>query len=343
LTVAAVQGGGPRGVPAVQADPADVLIRHLTATLQVRPPLELVLWPEDVIDVPGPVTRSTQGKALAGLARRLGATLVAGVVEDDASARFRNAAVAWDPRGRVVARYEKVRRVPFGEYVPARWLVGRLADLSRVPRDAQPGRGPGLLVTPAGRLGTLISYEGFFADRARAAVQAGASVLLVPTNAASYTSGQVPAMQVAAARLRALETGRAFVQAAPTGYSALVDPAGRVMARGGLGGPAVLQGGVELRSGRTLYARTGDGPLLAGAVVALGSAWVGAHRRGRTSRRLRRRNPQETTVCRSRLDIDLRRPDGRGLAEDTYGGYITSGWSCPPELSAVTTKGALAW
>jgi apolipoprotein N-acyltransferase len=104
LTVAAVQGGGPRGVPAVQADPADVLIRHLTATLQVRPPLELVLWPEDVIDVPGPVTRSTQGKALAGLARRLGATLVAGVVEDDASARFRNAAVAWDPRGRVVAR-----------------------------------------------------------------------------------------------------------------------------------------------------------------------------------------------------------------------------------------------
>jgi apolipoprotein N-acyltransferase len=236
-----------------------------------------------------------------------------------------------------------VRRVPFGEYVPARWLVGRLADLSRVPRDAQPGRGPGLLVTPAGRLGTLISYEVFFADRARAAVQAGASVLLVPTNAASYTSGQVPAMQVAAARLRALETGRAVVQAAPTGYSALVDPAGRVMARGGLGGPAVLQGGVELRSGRTLYARTGDGPLLAGAVVALGSAWVGAHRRGRTSRRLRRRNPQETTVCRSRLDIDLRRPDGRGLAEDTYGGYITSGWSCPPELSAVTTKGALAW
>src|SRR5205807_9327393 len=99
-----------------------------------------------------------------------------------------DAAVAWGPGGRIVGRYDKVRRVPFGEYVPLRGLVRHLADLSAVPRDARPGRGPGLLRTPAGPLGVLVSYEVFFEDRARAAVGAGGEVLLVPTNASSYRS-----------------------------------------------------------------------------------------------------------------------------------------------------------
>jgi hypothetical protein len=72
----------------------------------------------------------------------------------------------------------------------------------------------------------LISYEVFFAERARAATRAGGRVLLVPTIASSYTTGQVPAQEVAAARLRAIETGRAVVQAVPTGYSALLDRTG---------------------------------------------------------------------------------------------------------------------
>lgn len=291
LVVAAVQGGGPRGLPATQADPAEVLNRHLTASQDVRPPLGLVLWPEDVVDVPGPVARSRAGAVLSDLASRLGATVIAGVVEDVGGDRFRNAAVAWDGRGRIVARYEKVRRVPFGEYVPARPLVARVADLSRVPRDAVPGRGPGLLATPAGRLGVLISYEVFFADRALAAVRGGAAVLLVPTNAASYATGQIPAMQVAAARLRALESGRAVVQAAPTGYSILVDPSGRITAASELGQPAVLQARVGLRSGVTPYARTGDAPAAATALLALALAWGRARssvrsRAGRAWRRV---------------------------------------------------------
>jgi len=73
----------------------------------------------------------------------------------------------------VVDRYDKVRLVPFGEYVPARRLVAALADLSAVPRDALPGRGTGLLRTPAGRAGVVISYEVLFSDRARAAIRAG--------------------------------------------------------------------------------------------------------------------------------------------------------------------------
>jgi apolipoprotein N-acyltransferase len=90
----------------------------------------------------------------------------------------------------------------------------------------------------------------------------------VPTNASSYRDAQVPAQEVAVARLRALETGRWVVQAAPTGYSAIIDQRGRVHARSGLGGPAVLSSTVGLRTGSTVFVAAGPGPVLGLAAVA---------------------------------------------------------------------------
>ena len=279
LEVAAVQGGGRRGFRAVEGGSGDVLAAHRAASTGVRRPVDLVVWPEDVVDVEEPVAATEEGEAVAGVARSTGATLVAGVVEGAGPARFRNAAVAWGPDGRIVDRFEKVHRVPFGEYVPGRALFDRVADLSAVPRDAIPGRGPGVLRTPAADVGVLVSYEVFFAERARGAVRAGGRLLLVPTNAASYSTGQVPSQQLATARLRAIETGRDLVQAAPTGYSAVLDHRGRLRQRSTLGRRQVLHATVALRSGRTLYVRAGDGPVLALAVAAAAGAWVAARRR----------------------------------------------------------------
>jgi len=279
MRVALVQGGGRRGVLAVEReDPGVVFAAHLRASRAIKPPVDLVLWPEDVVDVSRPVRLTAEGRQLAALARRLHATVVAGVVEDAGATHFRNAAVAWGPRGRIVARYDKVHRVPFGEYIPFRSLIDRVADLSAVPRDAVTGKGPGLLKVRGarlGKLGTLVSYEVFFEDRARAAVRAGAQVLLVPTNASSFGTRQVPAQELAAARLRALETGRTVLQAAPTGYTAVVDWRGRVRARSALGGPAVLHGTVARRSGQTWATQIGPRLGVALAVLSLVLAWLG--------------------------------------------------------------------
>ncbi|MGI8776704.1 MAG: apolipoprotein N-acyltransferase [Acidimicrobiales bacterium] len=287
LRVAAVQGGGQRGLRAIYVDPQVPLDAHLAASAGVVRPVDLVVFPENVVNVDGPLAGSAQEQAVADVARTLGATTVAGVVTAAGADHFRNAAVAWAPDGAVVATYEKVHRVPFGEYVPLRGLVSRLADLSAVPRDAIAGQGPGVLATPAGRLGVMISYEVFFADRARAAVSAGAEVLLVPTNASSYTTSQVPAQELAAARLRAIETGRDLVQAAPTGFSAVVDAQGRVRHRSRLGSSAVVQATVTRRHGRTPATRLGDGPLVVAGLAALALVWVRsryAHPEGRSDR-----------------------------------------------------------
>jgi len=280
IKVAAVQGGGPRGLNASQVLPGVPFQRQLDATATIHGPVDLVVWPEDVVSVGQPVAQTAEGAMVGQLAVRLHATVVAGVVEDVGQTQFRNAAVAWSPTGVIVARYDKVHRVPFGEYIPARSFFQHIANLSLVPRDAIAGHGPGLLDTPAGQLGVVISFEVFFEDRARAGINAGGQVLIVPTNASSYSTSQVPTQEVAAAQLRAWETGREVLQAAPTGYSALIDADGHVLQRTTLGAQQVLIGRLTLRNGRTVFMRLGDIPFLLLAIVGLAAASQLAHHPG---------------------------------------------------------------
>ena len=289
LRVTAVQGGGPRGTRGVATAARDVLDRHLAASRTIAPgTVDVVLWPENAVSLRGPTAGSPEGEELAAEARRLQAVLLVGVVEDLPEQRFFNAQLAFAPDGRLIGRYDKVHRVPFGEYAPLRDLVAKVADLSLLPRDAVRGEGPGLLPGPAGqRLGVVISYEVFFGDRSRSAIRNGGQVLLVPTNAASYETSQVPDQEVAAARLRAWETGRDVVQSAPTGFSAFVTPNGTVTQRTDLGAQEVISAAVPLRTGSTPYLRTGDQPWLLLALAGL-AAPAGANVLARRSGRRRR-------------------------------------------------------
>jgi apolipoprotein N-acyltransferase len=272
LDAVVVQGGGPRGLRAVFSDPRDVTDRHLAVAEDIAGSPDLVLLPENVITVDGPVAGSLVDAQIGDLARRFGASVVVGAVEREGQG-FRNAALLWGPDGRLLDRYEKEHRVPFGEYIPARAVLERLTGATAlVPRDAIVGEGEALLASPAGPLGVVISFEVFFADRVREAVTAGGRVLLVPTNAASYVGEQVPAIEVAAARLRAREFGRAVLQAAPTGYSVVVLPDGEVIAQTELSEPAVLEEDVPLRTGLTPYAHLGDAPVVVLAVAGLVAA-----------------------------------------------------------------------
>jgi apolipoprotein N-acyltransferase len=150
------------------------------------------------------------------------------------------------------------------------------------PRDQVVGQEPNVLETPTWPLGVVISWEVFFGRRVRTAVNDGAEVMLNPTNGSSYWLTQVQTQQVASSRLRAVESGRWLVQAAPTGFSAIVTPAGDVVALSDLGEQAVVQGRVQLREGDTIAAVTGDLIPLLLAGLLLMAAWVG---------RLRSRRP----------------------------------------------------
>ncbi|MGH9245691.1 MAG: apolipoprotein N-acyltransferase [Acidimicrobiales bacterium] len=292
IDVALVQGGGPQGTRAAGTDERAVFERHLAASNDVPAGTDLVVWPEDIVDVDGDFTATPEGMDVVDLTQELDATLVAGVVEGEGD-RFRNAAVAIAPDGSISDRYEKVRRVPFGEYVPFRRLLAPLGPDELVPRDALIGGGPAVLDTPVGRVGVVISWEVFFADRARDAVGHGGRLLLNPTNGASFSGTMVQTQQIAASRLRALETGRWVLQVAPTGFSAIITSDGRVIDRTDISERVVVTGHVALRDGQTLATHIGDWPIVVLAVVALAVGWWFERRRPELSDEPGRARPAE--------------------------------------------------
>ena len=236
--------------------------RRSTAVTSPR----LVLWPEDVVSLDEPLSQSPEESVLSATgADASHTTLVVGVTETVSSTAFRNEVVAWGPDGTLVARFEKVHRVPFGEYVPYRSFFAHLGNLSAVPLDAVPGTGTGLHARPRpAPLGAMVSYEVFYADRGRASVRAGAELLIVPTNTSSYATAQVPTQEIAAGEIQAVQQGRDLLQAAPTGFSAAITNRGA--ARRALGArrpPGGARRPSTGGSGLTLYVRFGDLPVLA--------------------------------------------------------------------------------
>jgi apolipoprotein N-acyltransferase len=279
VEVALVQGGGPQGTRAVDTDERVVFERHLEASDEIETPVDLVVWPEDVVDVEGPVEGTREGDELADLVQRLGAPLVAGIVEGVDAEHFRNASVVIGPDGEITDRYDKVHRVPFGEYVPLRSLIERFAPDSLSSRDAIVGDGPARLDTPSGRMAVAISWEIFFGDRVREGVQDDAEVVLNPTNGSSFTGTLVQTQQVASSRMRAIENDRWVLQVAPTGFSAVIGPDGTVHQRSAISERTVLQATVGRRQGTTLYTRLGLLPALVVALASLASGWAWSRRR----------------------------------------------------------------
>lgn len=278
LDVALVQGGGPQRTRAADTDEREVFERHLAASERVSTPVDLVVWPENVVNVTEFAT-SRERDELAELARTLDATVVVGVVEDAGPGRFENAAVAFAPDGTVVDRYDKVRIVPFGEYVPLRGLLERVAGGTLPGKDAVRGDGRAVLDTPVGPLGVAISWEVFFAGRAREGIADGGQVLVNPTNGSSYWLTIVQSQQVASSRLRALETGRWVLQTAPTGFTALVTPGGDVVERSAVSETRVIQGTIERREGDTWATRLGDRPAIALSGLLVAAGWALDRRR----------------------------------------------------------------
>ena len=286
LDVAVVQGGGPQRTRASVCENQAVFDRHRDATNTIDREVDLIMWPENVVN---PIANGTplggcedlffMSEAIedtAAIAREQGTVLVPGwffALNDDYNVNF---STAISPEGVELDRYDKVRTVPFGEFVPLRGLIERFS--SEVPgRDALPGTGPASIDAGVAQLGVSISWEIFFDSRGRAAIRDGGQILVNPTNGSSFWLTILQSQQIASSRLRAQETGRWVLQAAPTGFSGIIDPNGNVLERTSISEQAVLYGTVERREGLTLATRLGALPILILSLVVV----VATHARRR--------------------------------------------------------------
>ena len=295
VPVAAVQGDVPhaRSLPDLLRA-STVTDNHAAATRALaaevasgaRPAPDMVIWPENSTDLDPreyPAIYATIARAVAAINRPV---LVGALLENP----LRNTGQLWLPRRGPVAIYVKRQLVPFGEYIPFRSLLARITPLVNLqPVNFTPGHRAVVFRQGAIRLGDVICYEVGFDGLVRSEVTAGANLLAVQSNDATFEvdgqSGE-STQQVAMARIDAITSDRAIVYASTTGESAIIAPDGAVLARTGLWQRAVLDARVPLRSGLTLADRLADWPegvLTALTILAL--AWAIARAVAGTRRR----------------------------------------------------------
>ncbi len=228
-------------------------------------PPRLIVWPE----VPAPVYYYQDARfreIVNGLAKRTAAWLVLNVVPYDAEGAPRNSALLVSPAGEPAGRYDKMKLVPFGEYVPRPF--GFLRKITSEAGDFVPG--DRLVTLEAGdrRLGAFVCYEAVFPELVRRFAAAGAEVLVNISNDGWY--GRTPAREqhLKIARMRAVENRRWLLRATNNGITAAIDPAGRLVRRL----PSYTEAGIAVtfsfRRDLTPYARYGDWFVIACALLA---------------------------------------------------------------------------
>ena len=287
-TTAIIQGNSPCPQTHCQNENRRIYESHLALTRTLNPDeVDLVVWPENATGTPyDPFTNPEVEEAIAAEAIRLRAYLIISGTRSVSPTEFLNVNMVYDPSGRKIGEYAKRHPVPFGEFVPLRNLLDFVPQLDRVPRDMVRGDGPVVFRTPAGNLGTVISFEGAFSRLVRSEVQAGADLMVITTNNSTWGEAVASDQFIDITRVNAAAIGQDVVHAAITGKSAFIRANGSVVARSGLLTTEILKADVAFRNvGPTLFSRLGDWVLI--VALAAGFAAVVTPGEGRPERRER--------------------------------------------------------
>ena len=250
-----------------------------------------LIWPEAAM----PFFPLETPQALDALALMLppGTTLITGGIRHDpplgpdrrvlATTRTLNSILVLDAQAKVEALYDKIKLVPFGEYVPleqALSVIG-IEKLTHGRGAFAVGASPRSLMRVPGLppvLG-LVCYEALFGgDVVQGTERPG--VLINVTNDGWFGHSTGPYQHFHQSRLRAVEEGVPLIRAANNGISAVVDPYGRALQTLGLDVRGVIDSGLPQVSSPTLYGQAGDWMLAAVlAVFAACAALIGKFRR----------------------------------------------------------------
>ena len=272
LKVAIVQGDIPQSIkwdPNFLGTSFDVYLKQ--TQLASKQGVDLSVWPEAAAafffqpDDRYPASMADDAayrRKLLQLAADTGDTILFGApalgVEDGVVGFYNRAYLVSGSKG-VVSWYDKIQLVPFGEYVPARRLLGYFVN--RVVKgfgDMFPGRLQTIFTVKGARLSVLICYESIFPDLSRREVKHGAEVLVNITNDAWYGTSSAPYQLLAMSAMRSVETKVPMVRVANTGISAIIEPTGKITARTPLFKRGTEIEDVAWRPVQTVYSLVGD-------------------------------------------------------------------------------------
>lgn len=290
--VAAVQGGQPLYEYANRDnDPGHVKSIFDTYLRLSRDASEsatdLIVWPSS--SVPGKLPQNKSlVRTLSGLAQGKGVFLLVGSSGYDKfdlhtprSKRHANSVFLFSREGEILDQYDKVRLVPFNEYIPMRdyfkwpsWIISE--DMI----DSQPGEKLTVFNMDGLKFGVQICWENLFADQFRELALRGVDFMVSMTNEGFVNEGLLGVQSahhhmLAINAFRAIENHVFIVRTAPTGVSGVIGPDGRITRiqdkkSNDIGVEGYMVSEIDISSERTFYTRYGDWLVFASFVLLTG-------------------------------------------------------------------------
>lgn len=257
LHVRIVQANIPQEMKFSRERLQNSLQQYTTLSLDAPEETNLILWPETAI----PTYFQNAENAILPFVQQMdarGIDVLSGGFYADDTGNYNSVRQL----GGGKALYQKRHLVPFGEYIPFRFIFKWFEGLVNIPdHDLTPGSIPfEPMVIQDFPLGLSICYEDVFGEEMRALLPQ-AQVLVNVSNDAWFGDSFAPHQHEQKARMRAREFSRPMVRATNTGVSSFIDEKGMVFGRILHNQQGVLDRTLMPQTGQTWYAKTGNWPI----------------------------------------------------------------------------------
>ncbi len=273
--IAAIQPNVPMDAP---ENPTmdELLNRHIrlsTQALATAPDesywTRLVIWPESPMNFS--YSRDPHLRQILGdFARAHRVSILLNSLEPGKTAGDQNSAILVNEKGEMSARYDKIRLMPFGEYVPLpHWLPGA-SSVRGIVGEFTPGSSYTLMPLGALRAGVFICIEAAHPGIPRSFTNQGADVLINISNDGYLGPTPVMRQHLANAVFRAVENDRDLVRVTNSGITAFITSTGAVFDQTTGFHEDVRTWTVTKDGSSTFYSRHGDVFAYACALISLG-------------------------------------------------------------------------
>lgn len=176
------------------------------------------------------------------------------------------------PDNFVAEKYDKMHLFPMGEYNPLKEILPHFKILDRIGKYSL-GKKQTVFEVEGRKFSVLICLESIFPYLSRDAVLKGAQFLVTITNDAWFMRTNAAEQHIALSQARAIENRVYMVFAANTGYSAFIDPCGRIYKVSNLFEDAVLTDNIYTAGKRSIFTRFGEWFIIICLIITVLGVW----------------------------------------------------------------------
>ena len=191
-------------------------------------------------------------------AKQKNITLLTGIIEREGDFKVRNRILGL---GEANSYYDKVKLVPFGEFIPFENITGKFFDILGLKlTNTLPGEQIKTINAGNIRISASICYEIAFPGLIRKTAS-DSNLLVTISNDTWFGRSYGPIQHLEIAQNRALEHKKTLVRSTNSGISAFITKEGKIKEKQGYFEEKSLKNEIELYKGQTFYAKYGNLPL----------------------------------------------------------------------------------